>query len=75
MLVTGLDLWFNWGAFMNHLRRTRDSAPGAMREGLLALLVVALAVALTLASVPPFGTIAEFGDRIKEGWKSQVEGF
>jgi hypothetical protein len=74
MLVSGMHLWLNWSAFVNHLRRTRNSGPGAMREGLLALLVVALVVALTLASVPPFGTIVEFGDRIKEGWKSQVEG-
>lgn len=73
VLVAAVHLGLNWGAFRHHLRRACARAGGARREGLLALIVLVLVVGLTLASVPPLRSIVDFGDRIKEAWKSRVE--
>ncbi len=72
VIASGLHLWVNWAAFVHHLRRACARGAIARKEGLLAVIVVALVIALTLASVPPFSSILDLGDRIKDRWASQV---
>ncbi len=70
VLAGALHLWFNWRTFWFYLRSKLAQGLLAKRELALATAAVAAVAGLTLADLPPFGSVMDLGDRAKESWSS-----
>lgn len=70
VLAGAFHLWFNWRTFWFHLRSKLAEGLLARRELALATAAVVAVAGLTLADLPPFGSILDLGDRAKESWST-----
>ena len=72
VVAGAFHLYFNWRIFWSYLRSRLVAGIRMKRElALAASLVVAIGV-LTVAGLPPFGTVMDLGERVRQGWS--VEG-
>ena len=70
VLAGALHLWFNWRTFWFYLRSKLAQGLLAKRELALATAAVVAVAGLTLADLPPFGSVMDLGDRAKASWSS-----
>lgn len=70
VLAGAFHLWFNWRTFWFYLRSKLAEGLLAKRELALATAAVVAVAGLTLADLPPFGSVMDLGDRAKESWSS-----
>ena len=70
MLAGAFHLWFNWRAFWFYVRSKLTEGLLSRRELALATAAVVAVVGLTLADLPPFGSLVDLGDRAKESWSA-----
>jgi hypothetical protein len=70
VLAGAFHLWFNWRTFWFYLRSKLAEGLLARRELALASVAVVAVAGLTLADLPPFGSIVDLGDRVKESWST-----
>lgn len=72
VLAGAFHLYFNWRIFWSYLRSRLAVGIRMKRElALAASLVVAIST-LTVAGTPPFATVMNLGERVRQGWS--VEG-
>lgn len=68
VLAGAFHVWFNWRTLWFYLRSKLVIGLLAKRELALATAAVVAVAGLTLADLPPFGSIVDLGDRAKESW-------
>ena len=71
VLAGAFHLWFNWRAFWFYVRARLAEGLRAKRELALAGVAVLAVAGLTLADLPPFGSVMDLGDRAKESWSAR----
>jgi hypothetical protein len=70
VLAGAFHLWFNWRTFWFYVRSKLAEGLLAKRELVLAAAAVVAVAGLTLADLPPFGSVMDLGDRAKESWST-----
>ena len=68
VLAGAFHVWFNWRTLWFYLRSKLVIGLLAKRELALATAAVVAVAGLTLADLPPFGSVMDLGDRAKESW-------
>lgn len=66
--AAGLHLFFNWKVLTAYIRNRLNEGMRMKRELGAAASVGTLLLALTIAGVPPFSTVMDLGDDIKNAW-------
>jgi hypothetical protein len=70
VLAGAFHLWFNWRTFWHLLRSRLAEGLLLKRELVLAAAAVVAVAGLTLADLPPFGSVMDAGERAKESWSA-----
>lgn len=70
VLAGAFHLWFNWRTFWFYVRTRLAEGLRTKRELALATAGVLAVAGLTLADLPPFGSIIDLGERVKESWSA-----
>ncbi len=74
VIVTGIHIYYNWKPLMAYLK-TRIRKKIQLRKELWVSAILTLALfTLILAEVPPFTTILDFGEGVKDSWSTQQIG-
>ncbi len=73
LAAAGLHLSFNWKVLTAYLRSRLHDGMRMKRELAAAVSAGALLLALTVAGVPPFSTLMEVGDDIKNAWATPAD--
>lgn len=68
IVAASFHLYFNWKVLMAYLRSKLDAGFRMKREVGAASTVGILLLALTIGGVPPFSSVMEAGDDIKNAW-------
>lgn len=68
LAAAGFHLYFNWKVLMAYLKTKLHDGVRMKREFGLATSVASVLVVLTIAGVPPFSTVMDVGDDIKNAW-------
>lgn len=69
LLITSiLHLYFNWGLFLQHLRKRLETGTHLQREVFVALAILLIVLGGTYWRVPPFSTVVEWHESIKASW-------
>lgn len=68
IVAASFHLYFNWKVLMAYLRTKLAEGMQMKREVGAALSVGAVLLALTIAGVPPFSSVMDAGDEIKNAW-------
>jgi len=71
VLAGAFHLWFNWRALWFYVRSRLAEGVRLRRELALAAAAVLTVAGLTLADLPPFGSVLDVGERAKESWSSR----
>ncbi len=69
VIIAGLHLYLNWSMFLGYLKKRTVAGLRMKRELAVATAVAVLFVAGTIADVPPFSSIMELNDEIKDYWE------
>ena len=71
VIVTGIHIYYNWKPLTAYLK-TRIRKKIQLRKELWVSVILTLALfTLILAEVPPFTTILDFGEGVKDSWSTQ----
>ena len=73
LIASGFHLYYNWGIFWGYITRKAQGSLNLKREMILAIALCVITVAGTLFNVPPFGTIIQWNDDIKDYWEARAE--
>jgi len=74
LIIVAIHLYFNWKMFMNFIWSKVRKALHLRWEMLTAILVSLLVFLFTFWNIPPFSTIMNLGENLKESWEeSKVE--
>ncbi len=68
LFAAGFHLFFNWKVLTAYIRRRMSEGVRMRRELATAAAVGVLLMILTVAGVPPFSTVMDVGDDIKNAW-------
>jgi len=74
LIIVAIHLYFNWNMFRNFIWSKVRKALQLRWEMLTAILVSLLVFLFTFWNIPPFSTIMNLGENLKESWEeSKVE--
>ena len=74
LIIVVIHLYFNWNMFRNFIWSKVRKALQLRWEMLTAILVSLLVFLFTFWNIPPFSTIMNLGENLKESWEeSKVE--
>ena len=68
LIAAAFHLYFNWAAFMNHLRQKAQGTFKLHRELFVSLALILLLFLGVYYAVPPFSTLVEVHESIKDSW-------
>jgi hypothetical protein len=71
LIASGFHLYYNWGIFWGYIKRRAQTAFNLKLEMALAVLLCLLTFLGTLYGIPPFSTIIQWNDDIKNYWEQQ----
>ncbi len=66
-----LHFYYNWKIFLGYIRAKFKKGLRLKKELLASVLLTIVIVAGSIADLPPFSTIMDFGERIKESWETE----
>jgi hypothetical protein len=70
VVAGSFHLFFNWKVIITYMRVKLDEGMKRRNELLLSSTIAFLVLALTLANVPPFKTVMDFGEEARNSWVS-----
>ena len=70
LVAAGFHIYFNWKVLLAYLRSKLQAGLRMKRELAAASLAGALILAVSIAGVPPFGTVMDVGEGIKNSWST-----
>ncbi|MEW5982931.1 MAG: DUF4405 domain-containing protein [Acidobacteriota bacterium] len=68
LAMAAFHLYFNWRALRAYLRTKLNEGMRMKREFAVASAISIAILTLTIAGVPPFSTVMDVGEEIKNGW-------
>ncbi len=71
VVATGFHLYYNWTIFWGYIKRKARGTLNLKWEMALAVLLCVITVVGSLLGVPPFGTIVQWHEDMKEYWDSR----
>lgn len=71
LIASGFHLYYNWGIFWGYIKRKTQTAFNLKLEMALAVLLCLFTFLGTLYGIPPFSTIIQWNDDIKNYWEQQ----
>ncbi len=71
IIAGGFHLYFNWGFFWRYLKDAAAKGARSKRELGFAAVLVAIVFAGTQMGVPPFSSIIQVSDNLKDYWERQ----
>ncbi len=64
-----LHIYFNWKPITNYIRRKVRSGLRMRAEMTISLVVTLIITVLTIASIPPFSSVMDLGESLKNSWE------
>ena len=64
-----LHIYYNWKPIVSYIKRKVHTGLRMRKEMAVSLIVTILVTALTIAAVPPFSTIMDWGESLKNSWE------
>lgn len=71
LIAAGFHLYYNWGIFWGYIKRKAQATLNLKREMALAIVLCIITLFGTLYNVPPFGTILQWNEDIKNYWEAR----
>lgn len=71
LIATGFHIWYNWKPLMAYLKTRIKQKIQLRKELWLSSILTLLLFVLILFEVPPFTTVLDFGESVKDGWATQ----
>ncbi len=71
LISTLFHIYFNWKPLMAYLKTRRDQKTKIRSELWASVMVTLVLFGLILAEIPPFTTILDFGQSVKDSWATQ----
>lgn len=68
VIAAGFHIWYNWKPLIAYLRTRIQQKIKLRKEMWASVLVTLLLIVLILLRVPPFTTVINFGESVKDGW-------
>ncbi len=69
LIIVGIHFYYNWKIFINFIWDKIRKALNLRQELIAATMISAVVFFGSLWNLPPFGTIMDLGEAIKESWK------
>jgi len=73
MLTAAVHLYLNWEAFMSYLKSKVQKGLRLKKELAASVLLSVIITGATIGGIPPFSTIMNIGESIKESWEIDSE--
>lgn len=70
LVAAGFHLYFNWRVLVAYVRSKLQAGLRMKRELAAASLTGAVILAVSITGVPPFGTVMDVGEEIKNSWST-----
>jgi len=73
-VIAGIfHIYYNWRVFWNYIISGTQKALNRRAEMLLSIAITVIILIGSIAAIPPFSTIMEYGDILKNSWHSEAE--
>lgn len=74
LVIAGiLHIYYNWNVFWNYIISRAQKALNRRAEMILSIAITVIILIGSIAATPPFSTIMEWGDVLKNSWHSAAE--
>jgi hypothetical protein len=64
-----IHIYYNWKPIMNYLKQKIKSGLRVRKELAVSLVITILVFVATAVSIPPFSTVMDFGEKMKNSWE------
>jgi hypothetical protein len=76
LIFAVIHIYYNWKPILNYLKKKVKAGLRMRMELAVSLALTILVFGATIASIPPFSTVMDFGEKMKNSWEeSQQEPF
>lgn len=72
VVCSGFHIWLNWKPLINYFKSRATRRFAFRPEWAVALVICGVVFAGTQAGIPPFSTIMDFNETIKESWEDKT---
>ena len=69
LLFAVLHIYYNWKPITNYIRRKVHSGLRMRAEMTVSIVVTLVITVLTVASIPPFSSVMDLGESLKNSWE------
>ncbi|HMB20860.1 MAG TPA: DUF4405 domain-containing protein [Spirochaetota bacterium] len=73
IIATVFHVYYNWAVFWNYIISKARSVLNRKAEMLVSITITLIVLIGSIAAIPPFSTIMEWGDILKDSWHSEAE--
>ena len=73
MLTAAVHFYLNWTAFMSYLKSKVQKGIQLKKELAVSVIFSGIIIVGTLWDIPPFSTVMDIGESIKESWGTNIE--
>jgi len=71
VIAGGFHLWYNWKPFVSYLRNKLQAGFTLRKELYVSTLVTVFLFVVILFNAPPFSTIMDWGEELKDSWATE----
>lgn len=71
LIAAGFHIWYNWKPLMAYLKTRIQQKIRLRKELWLSIFATLLFFSFILLEVPPFTTVLDFGESLKDGWATE----
>ena len=69
LIFAVIHIYYNWKPIMNYLKQKIKSGLRMRKELAVSLVITILVFVATAVSLPPFSTVMDFGEKMKNSWE------
>ena len=73
MIIAVVHFYLNWTTFVNYLKSKVQKGIRLKKELVTSVILSGIIVVGTIGGIPPFSTIMDIGESIKESWGTNIE--
>jgi hypothetical protein len=67
-----LHIYYNWKPIMSYIKRKVQSGLRMRKEMTVSVVVTLIITVMTIASIPPFGSVMAIGESLKNSWEESA---
>jgi len=71
IIASGFHIYFNWSVLIGYIKRKMQQGINKKRELLWSSVLTVLLSVFTIAGVPPFSTIMDWGEELSNAWSNE----